>query len=266
MSALPSSAVSIGNVEITIAAVLLAPKLALSAEALKAEMRRGYVYNVTERGIDEDAGRTRLTIGLSHPLLDRGGLAGPHAGRDSVARQQGVTSKERSSESVGACEEGIRTVMAEDFAATTNVDGNTGQTIAPRLREHLRKVAEQRLPVTYQEVAKALGLTPPNTIHQVTEALEHLMTEDAATDRPFIAAIVISKARGGLPAPGFFDCAARLGRFDGEAAGPEAWAFHAAELNAAVAFWAASGSPDESGLNDRQGARQASTSNSEQET
>ena len=38
--------------------------------------------------------------------------------------------------------------------------------------------------------------------------------EDAATDRPFIAAIVISKARGGLPAPGFFDCAARLGRFD----------------------------------------------------
>ncbi len=87
-----------------------------------------------------------------------------------------------------------------------------------------------------------------------------------ATDRPFIAAIVITKARGGLPAPGFFDCAARLGRFDGEAAGPEAWAFHAAELNAAVAFWAASGSPDESGLNDRQGARQASTSNSEQET
>ena len=158
------------------------------------------------------------------------------------------------------------TVMAEDLAATTNVDGNTAQTIAPRLREHLRKVAEQRLPVTYQEVAKALGLTPPNTIHRVTEALEHLMTEDAATDRPFIAAIVISKARGGLPAPGFFDCAARLGRFDGDAAGPEAWAFHAAEFNAMVAFWAASGGPGESGLNVRQGARQASTSIYEQET
>jgi hypothetical protein len=158
------------------------------------------------------------------------------------------------------------TVTAEDLAATTNVDGNTAQTIAPRLRGHLRTVAEQRLPVTYQEVAEALGLTPPNTIHQVTEALEHLMTEDAATDRPFIAAIVISKARGGLPAPGFFDCAARLGRFDGDAAGPEAWAFHAAEFNAMVAFWAASGSPGENGLNDRQGARQASTSISEQET
>ena len=158
------------------------------------------------------------------------------------------------------------TVIAEDFAATTNVDGNTVQTVAPRLREHLRKVAEQRLPVTYQEVAKALGLTPPNTIHQVTEALEHLMTEDAATDRPFIAAVVISKARGGVPAPGFFDCAARLGHFDGNAAGLEAWAFHAAEFNAAVAFWAVSGSPGESGLNDRQGARQAPTSISEQET
>ena len=158
------------------------------------------------------------------------------------------------------------TVIAEGLAATTNVDGNTAQTIAPRLREHLRKVAEQRLPVTYQEVAKSLGLTPPNTIHPVTEALEHLMTEDAATDRPFIAAIVISKARGGLPAPGFFDCAARLGRFDGDAAGPEAWAFHAAEFNAMVAFWAASGGPGESGLNARQGSRQASTSISEQET
>ncbi len=86
------------------------------------------------------------------------------------------------------------TVMAEDLAATTNVGGNTAQTIAPRLREHLRGVAEQRLPVTYLEVAKALGLRPPNTIRQVAEALEHLMTEDAATDRPFIAAIVISKA------------------------------------------------------------------------
>ena len=61
----------------------------------------------------------------------------------------------------------------------------------------------------------------------MTEALEHLMAEDAATARPFIAAIAISKARNGLPAPGFFDCARRLGRFAGDAAGLEACAFHA---------------------------------------
>ncbi len=158
------------------------------------------------------------------------------------------------------------TVIAEDLAATTNVDVNTAQSIAPRLREYLRMVAEQRLPVTYQEVAEALALAPPNTIHQVTEALEHLMTEDAATDGPFIAAIVIGKARGGLPALGFFDCATRLGRFDGDAAGLEAWAFHAAEFNATVAFWAASEGPGESGMSDRQGACQASTSIYEQET
>ena len=62
MSALPSSAIRIGDGEITIAADLLAPKLGLSVEALKAEMRRGYVYSVTEQGIEGDAGRTRLTF------------------------------------------------------------------------------------------------------------------------------------------------------------------------------------------------------------
>ena len=53
MSALPSSVVTIGDGEITIAG-LLAPKLGLSVEALKAEMRRGCVYSVTEQGIDDD--------------------------------------------------------------------------------------------------------------------------------------------------------------------------------------------------------------------
>ena len=53
------------------------------------------------------------------------------------------------------------------------------------------------------------------------------MEEDAAADRPFIAALAISKARDGLPAPGFFDCAGRLGRF---ADRQDARTFHAAEL------------------------------------
>ena len=137
--------------------------------------------------------------------------------------------------------------IAEDLAATTNVDGKTRQTIAPRLLAHLQKIAEQRVPITYQELAKALELVPPNAIHQVTEALEHLMAEDAATDRPFIAAIAISKARGGLPAPGFFDCARRPRRFASDEEGPEAWAFHAGEFNAAVSFWAATATTGKSG-------------------
>lgn len=138
------------------------------------------------------------------------------------------------------------TATAWDLAATTTVEDNTSETLARRLRAHLQAVATQRLPLTYQEAAKWLLLVPPNTIHQVTEALEQLMAEDAAADRPFIAAMVISKARGGLPAPGFFDCAARLGRFAGDATGPDARVFHAFELSAAVAFWAPPGDSRES--------------------
>jgi hypothetical protein len=129
------------------------------------------------------------------------------------------------------------TATAWEVAATTTVEDNTPETLARRLRAHLQALATLRLPVTYQEAAKGLLLSPPNTIHQVTEALEQIMAEDAAADRPFIAAMVISKARGGLPAPGFFDCAARLGRFAGDATCLDAWAFHAVEINAAVAFW-----------------------------
>jgi hypothetical protein len=36
-------------------------------------------------------------------------------------------------------------------------------------------------------------------------------TRQLREKRQFIAALVISKARGGLPAPGFFDCARPLG-------------------------------------------------------
>jgi len=43
-----------------------------------------------------------------------------------------------------------------------------------------------------------------------------------------------------LPAPGFFDCAARLGRFGGDATGPGARVFHAAQLDAVLALWALS--------------------------
>ena len=125
------------------------------------------------------------------------------------------------------------------------VEDNKPETLACRLRAYLQALATLCLPITYQQAAKGTLLLPPNTIHQVTEALEQLMVEDAAADRPFIAAMVISKARGGLPAPGFFDCAARLGRFAGDATGPGAGVFHAAQFSAAVALWANHGTVNE---------------------
>ena len=95
-------------------------------------------------------------------------------------------------------------------------------------RVHFSKAlrsAESSLPTR----SNALQILPPHSIHRVTEALGRLMEEDAAADRPFIAALAISKTRGGLPAPGFFDCAGRLGRFADD---QDARTFHAAELNA----------------------------------
>jgi hypothetical protein len=109
-----------------------------------------------------------------------------------------------------------------------------------RVRAFLENAAKRQVPITYQELAKALQILPPRSINQVTEAVERLMEEDAAADRPFIAALAISKARGGLPAPGFFECARRLDRFAGDPDGQDAWSFHAAELNAVFARWGGS--------------------------
>jgi hypothetical protein len=58
----PASAISVQDGEIVVDAEFLAAGLGLSTELLKAEMRRGLVYSVAERGIDEDEGRTRLTF------------------------------------------------------------------------------------------------------------------------------------------------------------------------------------------------------------
>ena len=116
-----------------------------------------------------------------------------------------------------------------------------------RIREFLESLAKGRNLITYQELANAFQILPPHSIHQVTEALERLMEEDAAADRPFIAALALSKARGGLPAPGFFDCARRLGRFAGDPAGQDARTFHAAELNAVFSRWGGSGDNQQRG-------------------
>jgi hypothetical protein len=109
--------------------------------------------------------------------------------------------------------------------------------LASRVRPFLQELASQSQAITYQELANALQLSPPNTIHQLTQSLEQLMQQDAATHRPFIAALVISKRRNGLPAPGFFACAATLGRFAGDAAGTDASEFHSREFAAAIDYW-----------------------------
>ncbi|MBB3185612.1 hypothetical protein FHR95_003202 [Halomonas fontilapidosi] len=90
--------------------------------------------------------------------------------------------------------------------------------LAPCLRELLRGLPDERLPITYQQAAEALGLVPPRTIQRVALGLEALMREDVAAGRPMIAALVVSR-RGDLPRPGFFELAVALGRFPADPAG-----------------------------------------------
>ncbi|WP_138935425.1 hypothetical protein [Roseovarius arcticus] len=119
-------------------------------------------------------------------------------------------------------------------AATDMVD-----VLARRVRTYLRRIASQATPITYQALASSLDLSPPNTIRQLTAALERLIEQDAAAGRPLIAALVVSKNRTGLPAIGFFECAQRVGRFDGDPSGLQRSEFHAAEFSKAAEFWGA---------------------------
>jgi len=88
--------------------------------------------------------------------------------------------------------------------------------LAPRLRALLMSLPDDSLPISYQQAADALGLTPPGTIQRVALALETLMREDVAAGRPMIAALVVSR-RGELPRQGFFDLAVALGRLPEDA-------------------------------------------------
>ena len=115
--------------------------------------------------------------------------------------------------------------------------GGAPQILSQRVRDFLCQMAGQQKPITYQALAKALEIPPPNTIHQLTTALEQLMDEDAAANRPLIAALVISKAGTGLPAIGFFEHARHIGRFNTDPSDPDGAAFYAAEFTQADAYW-----------------------------
>ncbi|MGE0094823.1 MAG: hypothetical protein AB7M05_19255 [Alphaproteobacteria bacterium] len=100
----------------------------------------------------------------------------------------------------------------------------------PRLRDALAELAAERRTETYKDLAVRVRVLPPHTIHKLTLALEALIREDAAAGRPLLAALVISRAPAGLPGRGFFLLAEELGLYAGSPDGPDARAFHDAEL------------------------------------
>lgn len=103
------------------------------------------------------------------------------------------------------------------------------------LRRALVPVARLGSWLGYAQLAEALALPQPHSIRRAALLLEALMAEDAAARLPFLAALVVSPRRGLLPAPGFFEAAAALGRAQALA---DPAAFHAAERQAVLAFYA----------------------------
>jgi hypothetical protein len=95
----------------------------------------------------------------------------------------------------------------------------------------LDDLARRGQTIAYGALARQLGLTVPGSIATLTDALERLMAEDAAAGRPFRASLCEGRLDRGLPAPGFFAAAARLGRDPG----PDPAAFVAAERAALCA-------------------------------
>ena len=80
--------------------------------------------------------------------------------------------------------------------------------------------------ITYAELADAAKIPNPHRIHKLTEWLENSMRRDHAAGDPLRAALVISRKRDGLPAPGFFLLCGELGLYQGAVSGQEAVQFH----------------------------------------
>lgn len=175
----------------TLDAAQLARRFGVTPETLRAEMRAGRVASVEERGDGADSGFTRLTVRWGRRLWRA--VVGPDG-----------TAREETGETAGDPEDAD---------------------LAKRARAYLAHLDAAALPISYGKLAEALGVRPPHAIGRVARALETTMREDAAAGRPFAAALVVGRARGGLPARGFFDLARSLGR--GPAAGEDDRAFHA---------------------------------------
>ena len=88
--------------------------------------------------------------------------------------------------------------------------------------------------VTYAEMADAADIPAPQRIHKLTLWLETTMRQDHAAGQPLRAALVISRNRNGLPAPGFFIICQELGIYQGAETGADAAQFHQAMLSALI--------------------------------
>ena len=197
----PTDAISRQDDQFLISPAYLAQGMGMDAETLRAKLRSGEVVSRSEAGTGEDAGKTRLII--------------------------------RSSRRVWACEiaaDGTGHEIPAPRAATKAAEA--GGVLRDQIRAHLANLSAADVPMTYGELASAVGLYLPGSIAKVTQALEGTMVEDAENGAPFLASLVVSKVGLNNPAKGFFEQARALGR--GPDNGEDDRAFYEREFTGAV--------------------------------
>ena len=82
-----------------------------------------------------------------------------------------------------------------------------------------------------EALAAAAGLAGRQRIHRLTLLLEDLIRADHDAGQPLRASLAVSRARDGLPAPGFFILCREIARYFGPESGPQAAAFHRIECD-----------------------------------
>ncbi|WP_299499845.1 DUF6522 family protein [uncultured Roseobacter sp.] len=175
----------------------LAPRLGLTPETLRDGLHSGDVVGVTETGEGADEGKIRVVL----RCRDRAWAAELDA-----------------------------TGAAREIPPPRLIAAAAGeeQDLSDRVRAHLEGLSQDQTLISYGALAGALNLLKPGSIVKVTRALETTMRDDAAADRPFIAARAVSRGHGNLPGKGFFDLARTLSR--GPQAGESEPEFHIREL------------------------------------
>ena len=181
----------------------LAPRLGMDIETLRAAMQSGEVVSQSETGTEADAGKTRLIMRSSTRVW------AAEIAADGTAHE-------------------IPAPRAAAKAATAS------SALQDRIRTHLAGLSAADVPITYGQLARALGLYMPGSIGKVTQALEATMVQDVENGAPFLASLVVSKVGQGNAAKGFFQQARALGR--GPGFGEDDQAYHQQEFTGAVAM------------------------------
>jgi NFU1 iron-sulfur cluster scaffold homolog, mitochondrial len=176
---IPAASLRWEDGELAIDPAYLAPRLGLEPDELLDGFSRGDI--VTERDEDATVGNIRVT----------------------------VRSPQRTWAAEILPDGSAREVPPPRVQAAS---GDTNTALPDRVRQHLGTLPADRLPVTYRQIARALGMYTPGSIRGVTDALEATMREDAEIGRPFIAARAVGRGSGKLPGRGFFELARALGR------------------------------------------------------